>query len=932
MKKDQVYAVVDLETTGTNPKDDRIIQFGCVFIQNNQIISRYASDINPERDFSKQIETLTGLSNERVSTAPTFKEVAKEIYDMLQGTVFVAHNIAFDYQFLSTELIRCEQPALNLLGIDTVELAQIFLPTSASFRLSDLADEFGFSHDNPHQADSDAEATANLLMMIEKKIMTLPLTTMDTIVSLASCCEMNTGEYLDMLTVEMVRELPPLNPTIQVVDGIALQKKGKPTLNWYQPNQDAFPKDKKQKQKIYGKTLDYRPGQSKMMNFADRFFTSRVTEETEINDRFAGKNLAIESSTGSGKTLGYLFPLSYIATPDKPAVISTVSVFLENQILEKDIPKINELRPGSVRATLLKSQQRFIDLSRFSNTLKKRSEPKQYVLYQMKILVWLTETITGDLDELQLTTMNHPFFKEISHRGLTYLSKRSPFYPVDFWLHLQEKVATSNIIIVNHSFLCQENNRQASLLPDTDILVVDEAHHLPETAQHAASKQLNSYDVSRTLNKMIAELDDSDGLRELAETGNWSKEYQLLHQLATELSVAFGDYKEDIFENLLIDHGYQSGSDLIVTNELLLKMPIYTQRHGQQLLQALDEAINLSNQIEESYVQQIERWSKRDHELLSSYFEVINQLSEFQQLLSAFINPNAIDCVRWLQLNEHNHQLTAYFSDFNSATVIDSKWYRKFNKILYTGGTIRVGKDTQFLARELGIEYLPFKSVPSSYDYSQQARLYVPTETAEFQELSSQAYSRFVGDTISELMKVEKRSVLVLFTSHQMLQTVYHQINQPMINEGVEVLAQGLSGSREKIVKRFEHNDQSILLGTDSFWEGLDLPGDRLELLVVTRLPFDSPERPFIKEKYQYLQSKGVDSFYKYALPKAALRLRQGIGRLIRSDEDKGAMIVLDRRLTQASYGEMLQKALPADLVIKELSLKESLKDIQDFL
>lgn len=932
MHKEQVYAVVDLETTGTNPKNDRIIQFGCVFVKDNQIIKRYAVDINPGKAVPRQIEMLTGIQSEQLKNAPYFEEVAEDISNMLQNCVFVAHNIYFDYQFLSAELVRCGQPGLNNKGIDTVELAQIFLPTSPSFRLSDLAEEYQMTHVRPHQADSDAEVTANLLMLIEKKIQSLPMATMDSIVKLASPCGMETAEYLEMLTTDLIRRGPKLAENIIIVDGLAICKKKKPNLNWYQSKNDHFPKNKVEKKKIYRDILDYRPAQSKMMNLANRFFTSEINAETELSDRFAGKNLAIESSTGSGKTLGYLFPLSYIATPEKPVVISTVSVFLEGQILEKDVPKINQLRPGSFQATLLKSHQHYIDLNRFAYTLKKQTVQKQYALYQMKILVWLTETTTGDLSELQLTNMNHPFFFEIRHRGLGYLSKQSIFYAFDFWRYVQAKVANSNVIIVNHSFLCQENNREESLLPQTKILVIDEAHHLPETAQQAASDQVNSYEITKLLNQVNNDLELNDDLYNLAEVGGWLKEYQLMLMLFQEIIELVSEYKEDLLENLQIDHGYQFGSDFMITNEVLLQVPLYTQRHSQRLVQLFEELDTLKEVMKLSYTAQIDRWHAKDNEVVESYFEVLDQIIHWGRILGKLTNPLAKDCVRWLHVNEHNQQLTAYYSDFNGATIVGSKWYQKFDKILYTGGTIRVGKDTQFLARELGMDYLPFKSVPSSYDYSQQARLYVPTETYEFQELSSQAYSHFVSETIKELVQTNQRSILVLFTSHRMLQDVYHDIHNDLLNEGIEVLGQGISGSREKIVKRFEHNENSILLGTDSFWEGLDLPGNALEILIVTRLPFDSPERPFIKEKYQYLQSKGIDSFYKYALPKAALRLRQGIGRLIRSEKDKGAMIVLDRRLTQANYGSLLKKSLPADLILKELTLSETMKDIQEFL
>lgn len=145
--KSKTYAVVDIETTGTNPKEDRIIQFGCVMIEGGRITSRFSIDINPGRKISKQIQHLTGITNRRVQQAPYFEDVAATIYNLLADTIFVAHNIYFDYNFLNQELLRCQTPGLKIPGIDTVELAQIFLPSEPSFRLADLSESLGFIHE-----------------------------------------------------------------------------------------------------------------------------------------------------------------------------------------------------------------------------------------------------------------------------------------------------------------------------------------------------------------------------------------------------------------------------------------------------------------------------------------------------------------------------------------------------------------------------------------------------------------------------------------------------------------------------------------------------------------------------------------------------------------------------------------------------------------
>ncbi|MBP1044484.1 ribonuclease H-like domain-containing protein [Vagococcus sp. BWB3-3] len=929
MKNNATFAVVDIETTGTNPTTDRIIQFGCVFVKNNQIVSRFATDVNPKMKITKQIENLTGITNEQVARAPYFEDVAAEIARLLADCVFVAHNIYFDYQFLSKELTRCGVPELTIAGIDTVELAQIFLPTSASFRLSDLAEQYGIDHDRPHQADSDAEVTAELMLVIEERMRSLPLVTMEKLVILASECGMETAEYIEMVYQEMLSDIRPLRKGIQLVNGLALQKKEVIYFVYDKEHESEYPHSKSEKATLYQEFFDYRETQSKMMNLVYDFFSTPVSVE---NGKLGHKNFALEASTGSGKTFGYLLPLSYLATPEKPVIISTVSLLLESQIVEKDLPLVNRIRPGSLVATLVKSHRHFIDIDRFASTLTNPVKQKQYALYQMGVLVWLTETQTGDLDELNLTTYNHIFFKQVKHQGTAFLSKNSSYYADDFWRHLQRKIKQSNVIVINHAFLCQENYRETPLLPKSPYLIIDEAHHLPEIAQRAGFMQISDYQITKQLMQLTNGDNHPIALSKLWKHDDWHREVKSLRTILYEAVDVFETVKEDIIEAVLIDHGHTYDQEILISNESLANMPVYMKKNLSQFSILLKEGRQLYQRIEQVFLLEIDKWTASEKFLMTEWLSDLAQFAEFSRFFDGFIQPSSSDVIKWLKIKEKNQQITASYSDFSASIVAHSRWYPRYDKILYTGGTIRVGKDTQYLGRTLGIDYVPFRSLPSTYDYSQQARLYVPTEANDYRELSSPEYIDFVSQTLKKIARQERRSLLVLFTSHDMLQKVYQKIHYELLTEGVEVLAQGLSGSREKIVKRFSHSAHTVLLGTDSFWEGVDLPGESLEIIIVTRLPFESPERPFIKEKYQYLKDNGIDSFNKYALPKAALRLRQGLGRLIRSERDKGVLLVLDRRLIKAKYGARMIKALPSDLPLIEESLDDILKDLKEFL
>lgn len=921
MRERQTYAVVDIETTGTDPSIDRIIQFGCVLIQDGEIVSRFASDINPNQAISKQIQKLTGISNSRVQKAPYFEDVALTIYNLLADTVFVAHNIYFDYSFLTQELVRCGTPKLKIPGIDTVELAQIFLPTEKSFRLGDLSDSLGLIHDNPHQADSDAQVTAELLLLIEDKMRQLPLITMETIDRLSQQTGMDTSAYIHHVYKEMKRDIKPLEKDQHVVSGIALKRKEVSLFEEKLFGKSDFPLKKKAKQKIFTDQFGYRSEQSRMMNLVYEHFTK--TDEH--------KDLFIEAATGTGKTLGYLFPLSYLATPENPVIISTVSIVLQNQLIAKDIPLANQICQEPLQATIIKSHRHYIDLQRFKATLKNPLQQKQYALYQMGILVWLLETETGDLDELQLTNFNHVFWRDVAHRGIEFLSKQDPLYQEDFVDFLYKKVRQSNVLIVNHAFLSQETLREVPLLPKSSYLIIDEAHHLPEIAGKIANRQFNYSSFKKQANMYLEEDQLFDQVNQIF--GVEKQEQRLLRIYSNALHDLIEEFSDLLYEiNQLFPQKKQHDTEAVILTKSIFDQLSLS---GESLIQKIDilltEILEIQNRLRQLIVEQLEKYTASQRIIFVSLLQFFERIEKIYEWYDIYFNEWY---PRWIKEFNVTPQGYGMFSinDLEASILPETTWYERYKRILYTGGTLKFGQNKKYLPHKLGLTDVLFKTLPDPYNYEQNARLYIPTEAIAISQANATEFSAYIVSVIQELIKEQDRSMLVLFTSHEILSSVYYRLHPQFLDDGRELLAQGISGSREKILKRFAHSKNSVLLGADSFWEGVDLPGEVLSLLIVTRLPFENPKRPFVKARYDYLEEQGINPFTYEALPKAALRLRQALGRLIRSDGDKGALVVLDRRLVTAKYGKRMLKALPSDLSVEEKPLAEITSELKEFL
>ncbi|EOT41056.1 helicase C-terminal domain-containing protein [Enterococcus dispar] len=914
MNRNTTYAVVDIETTGTDPKVDHIIQIGCVLIRNGRLINRFATDINPGRKIPKQIQNLTHISNGRVQKAPYFEDVAFIIADLLADTVFVAHNIFFDYQFLNAELKRCGVTPLKISGIDTVELAQIFLPEESSFRLSDLAESFGLQHDNPHQADSDAEVTAALLLYIEAVMRQLPLVTLQTISELAILTAMQTGDYIKNIYQQQLKENPLLSEELEIVAGIALRKKA---ITLYEDSyyQKKYPQKKSQKEKLYQNELSFRKEQARLMNLVYQHFTQDET-----------KDLLIEAATGMGKTIGYLLPASFLATPENPVIVSTVSLLLQEQIIKKDIPLLNRFLEQKIQAVVVKSKRHYLDLARFKQTLLSPVSQKQYALYQMAVLVWLTKTTTGDFGELNLINLNHLFFQDVAHRGVNYLSPKSPFYPHDFLKFLNSQMQESNCLIINHAFLAQESLRQEPLLPQSPYLIVDEAHHLPTICERIAAESFNTFSFEKKVQQVLGE----DGL--FARLDNWLKEElegkRLVNLLQEELKELGASYEmlADLLAQELAEH------QEIVTAEDFVKFDKKTMKCFKKIELFLQE----SAEIRDSWQQFIQKrqfaWGTMAQFDFAILDELFNDLAKHKRVMQRFCHDFTPRYIHWVLRRENQHGLTFQVTDFEAAILPQTKWYSRFEKIVYIGGALKLTKDRNLFAKRLGLPAANLKIIPAPFDYDKQTEILVPIKATHIPQLSPSEYSDFLAENLTILLKDFNRPALVLFTSHEVLQKVYEKMHLKFLENGREILAQGIGGSRDKLLKRFSQSDAGILFGTDSFWEGIDLPGEQLELVIVTRLPFENPKRPFVHARYDFLSSIGADPFYEESLPNAMLKLRQAYGRLIRSPKDRGVMVVLDRRFVNTTYGKQLRQAIPKKVVINELSLLEMTLEITKFL
>ncbi|MBP2620406.1 bifunctional DnaQ family exonuclease/ATP-dependent helicase [Streptococcus panodentis] len=468
--KQYKYAVVDLEATGAN-SSGKIIQIGIVIIENGAVTQIYETDVNPHQKLDEHIKELTGLDDRRLRKAPEFSQVAREVYDLIHDAIFVAHNVKFDANFLA-EALFWEGFELLTPRVDTVELAQVFYPSLDKYSLGQLCRTLAIPLENAHTALADAQATAQLFLKIQEKIRGLPKALVEKILDFGDSLI-----YESRLAIEEVYQSLPNGRVkgLQDCQGIFLKKPA------------SRGSEKKLSQdfltNLYLLGLEERPEQLRFAHFMEE-----ALDQQEPS--------FLQAQTGLGKTFGYLLPI--LARRKERVLVTVPTKVLQDQLLQKEGRILQEVFGLTFHS--LKSPDNYLKLDRFYDSLAVQDDNRLTNRCKMQLLVWLTETETGDLNEIGQAHRFSAYFSEIRHDGK--LSRKSLFYQEDFWRQGQVKAAVSRVVITNHAYLLTRLEDDQSLL-DNRILVVDEAQKLFFALESFSQASLNLTKLLQQISQLL---------------------------------------------------------------------------------------------------------------------------------------------------------------------------------------------------------------------------------------------------------------------------------------------------------------------------------------------------------------------------------------------------------------------------------------------
>ena len=934
------FVIVDIETTGHSVKNgDRIIQVGAVVVENGKKVDSFSSYVNPEREIPSFIQELTQITNDDVASAPTFADLVPTLLTLFDQSVFVAHNIDFDRSFLAAqlELEGYEFPPLPV--IDTVELARILYPKVESYKLTQLADYLGIKHERPHQADSDADVTATLFLKLLDKLKSLPLLTLQHLIPLSKKFKSDLAPILERWKEEKLLHGEDDRLRFDCYRQLALKKVEESEDDDSEdvpPLPDSFAEfvdALEDKMKRTFKPYEHREGQLRMMKEIDAAFLEN-------------EHLFIEAGTGTGKSLAYLVPAAFYAFKSKqPVVISTQTIPLQEQLFYRDLPILKQLLPFPIKVALLKGRNHYLCLRKFEQSLE-RSEADSYdvALTKALLLIWLTETEHGDVEEINLPTGGRHFWYEVQSDAASDIGRYNPWVTRCFYHRARRRAQRAHLIITNHALLCTDIVQSQRVLPSYTHAIIDEAHHFEETA----SEHLGLKTDYVTFSYLIQRLGPGQEGGWLDRLYHVTIEYDVKPLVPREkVASMLQEWKEDIDELFRLLHEYVLRSKQNHSNDIGRIHYRYDYREDNEMWQAvLESALKvhmkgkqsypLFQELLEPFADHFERMAYNDRCFVADYERIVETLFTEEKKLYELLLESDPEAVYWIEIEPKGAKNATYLYSkrIDVSTILADQFFSKKKSVVLTSATLSVNGTFNYQEERLGlIDFAPKKCmIPSPFTYEQQARLLIPTDIPNIKDSSEEQFAMEVAKKIWRLTEVTTGKILVLFTSYDMLKSVYEYVKQWNETNSVLFIGQGVtSGSRARLLKMFRESEKAVLFGTNSFWEGIDFPGDELQVLVIVRLPFSSPDHPLLQAQLEQAKKDGKNPFMTVSLPQAIIRFKQGFGRLIRTATDRGVVFVFDRRISTTRYGKQFIRSLP-NVPVYEGEFESLLERFADFM
>jgi predicted DnaQ family exonuclease/DinG family helicase len=923
------FVCLDLETTGLDFDYDKIIEVGAVKYVKGEKTGEFTQLLNPGVPIPPDIEILTGITNQDVESAPIIEEVIPKFESFLEDTqLFVGHNVRFDISFIKRHLSARYAITLETFAADTAVLARLVWPGLKTFSLAHLAEFLDIKEPPSHRALRDAQVTAELYFREITALAGMPKNIQNLVAGLIFG-QQSRGMVLSSLESLAKRFPAPASYDYDFGDNVVGQSEIKPVEEYANIHADEinelFDGALRQTLPVY----EERPQQIEM---ADQVIGAFNRSEIFL----------AEAPTGVGKSLAYLIPaILWAKTNGESVIISTGTKNLQDQLFGKDIPLVRKALGFDFKAVLLKGRANYLCLFKYYELLNEAAssfgqEERQAL---MALAAWAETTKTGDVAEC---TGFSParwryLWARASCEGNFCLGKICHYYKRCFLFRVKNEAMTAHVKIINHHLLFADFSSGGDFLATSGHAIIDEAHNLEKVAASYLGPETNYSQFLTIFNQIFTIRPVETGFLALAKMRALTMDREEARRINNEISKvqrklmsARGDSNE-FFDKLAAS--VTSGTD----DESRAREISYTDITKFVSQQNIDKFAQSLKDLEFSLTNLAELFdeadSLKDKIELSVRAKALAQDLRDARLAYEFLSrADDTDFVYWIELDKKvDARLVS--APLEVGKILDAKFYDQLKTLILCSATLSVAGDFTYYKSRLGLNLKANdrtfeKALDSPFDLKRNIGFY----SAGFLPNPNAAnFDREAAEVIFGLFAATGVKGMVLFTAYKNITAVVDSVGGRLLEQGFELFVQDGSQSPSRLLNRYKNSPKGIIFGTDSFWEGVDLPGEELQLLVIVKLPFSVPDKPWVKANLDKIEAAGGSPFIEFSLPEAVIKFRQGFGRLIRKKTDSGCVVVLDPRLSGKEYGRYFAKSVSPDLQVFG-NIDDLAKSVKEFL
>lgn len=671
--------------------------------------------------------------------------------------------------------------------------------------------------------------------------------------------------------------------------------------------------------------------------------------DTGINNE---QPVVVEAGTGTGKTLAYLIPaIQWALNNDKKVIVTTNTINLQEQLLDKDIPIVKEALGRDFKAGIIKGRNNYLCNKKYNDAVF--DSPRDLTAKQIeqygKIIDWGNKTETGDKNELK-EEFDNSVWDMFSIEADMCANKKCPHFKECFFYKARKEKQNMDVLITNHSLyfsdlkIRQENGFMSDygILPHYDLVVFDEAHNITKVARNYFSQKISEYSFKRMMNALY--------IKSKKNTKN-TLFYKVKDLLMNENNIDIKKYGIDKIE---LEHIklVESGANYfnLVKDTLLNIDPVneYDKKkksksirikknnsYSNKLITSVEpkykeflDHCNTYNTLVRNFIKDIRNITTLEdkNNIVDDYERGFSKFNNFFNTLEEINQLDDDDYIYWIEANKYEKGSNVSFiaTPLKINELMKQNLYDNLKNLVFTSATIAIKNDFKYFKDSIGLnnEKVKEEVIHSPFDYNNNMVAYIPTDLPKTE--SNKAIATFIFNEIL----ATKGKTFVLFTANNTLYWIGNELRNDLERNGMTVFIQG-DYNRSELVEKFKNAKNPVLFGTSSFWEGVDIKGEQLSNVIITKLPFGVPSDPINSAISEYLEKKGKNKFKEFSLPEAIIKFKQGIGRLIRSKTDSGTITILDDRIIKMWYGKNFIDALPTEN-IKKLTQKEIIEELKN--